>query len=388
MMMMALRDVLLVSFTDLKLMLRARETVVWMFVMPIIFIYFLSAVNRGPAPASSDNRDALAVSLPPDAGFVAEHVITRLEQRDFRIVRVKSAAELDRYRRRLVFPSGFSEDVTHGRPAAVRFERLGGGRNTDFDRTRVMRAVYTGLADFGLADIEKPAGAAAVTPDALKAVASRPHLITVDVAMAGKRLDPPSGLEQAIPGTIVMFTLLVSFTTGAITLMIQRDRGILRRMASTPMARASIVAGKWGSHWLLAVAQVAWAMVVARVMFGLHWGPNLLAILGVLICYTALAASLGMALGNFLNRERQVIGAGVILSNLLGALGGCWWPTEVTPLWAQKLAMALPSGWAMNAIHKLLSFGLPASTVMGEVAAMLLVTVVTLWIVARRFRFA
>jgi hypothetical protein len=40
----------------------------------------------------------------------------------------------------------------------------------------------------------------------------------------------------------------------------------------------------------------------------------------------------------------------------VAALGG-WWPSEITPDWMQLLQKVLPSGWAMGAMHRLISFG-------------------------------
>ena len=56
------------------------------------------------------------------------------------------------------------------------------------------------------------------------------------------------------------------------------------------------------------------------------------------------AASLAVLLGNVCKAEGQAIGIGVVATNLLAALGGCWWATEVTPEWAQTLQLALPTG--------------------------------------------
>ena len=38
-------------------------------------------------------------------------------------------------------------------------------------------------------------------------------------------------------------------------------------------------------------------------------------------------------------------------------MSGCWWPVEVTPGWMQKAALFLPSGLALKAFHRLISFG-------------------------------
>ena len=48
---------------------------------------------------------------------------------------------------------------------------------------------------------------------------------------------PPIGFSQAVPGTMVMFTMLVLLTSGAVTLVVERDQGLLRRLASAPISR-------------------------------------------------------------------------------------------------------------------------------------------------------
>ena len=73
-------------------------------------------------------------------------------------------------------------------------------------------------------------------------------MISLDVTSAGKRKDPPIGFEQAVPGTLVMFTLLVMFTSGGVSLLVERRQGILRRLASSPMSRGAVVLGKWGAR--------------------------------------------------------------------------------------------------------------------------------------------
>jgi ABC-type multidrug transport system permease subunit len=49
------------------------------------------------------------------------------------------------------------------------------------------------------------------------------------------------------------------------------------------------------------------------------------------------------------------------------ALGGCWWPVEVTPPWMHTLSLFLPTGWAMDAMHTLISFGSAASSALPHV---------------------
>jgi ABC-type multidrug transport system permease subunit len=185
---------------------------------------------------------------------------------------------------------------------------------------------------------------------------------------------------------MVMFTLLILFTSGSATLMMERHSGILRRLASSPMRRGAVVLGKWGSRWVLGLVQIAFAMAVGTFVFGVRWG-NPIAAMILLLVYSALIAFLGILLGNFGNTIGQVTGIGVVAANLLAALGGCWWPIEITPFWAQRLAMFTPTGWTMDALHKLMNFGDPLTAILPHLAALTTAATLAAWLAARRFRF-
>ena len=72
---------------------------------------------------------------------------------------------------------------------------------------------------------------------------------------------------------------------------------------------------------------------------------------------------------------------------LLAALGGCWWPIEITADWMQALAAWLPTGWTMGAMHQLVNFAHPPSSAVGAVAALSLGALVLGWLGARGFRY-
>jgi ABC-type multidrug transport system permease subunit len=186
---------------------------------------------------------------------------------------------------------------------------------------------------------------------------------------------------------MVMFTLLMLFTTGGVTLTMERNQGILRRLASSPMSRGAVVLGKWGARMSLGVIQIAFAMIAGSLLFHVRWGPNLPMVVLVLLVYGSLAAALGMLLGNFGRTEGQVIGLGVIASNLFAGLGGCWWPIEITPLWTQKLALAFPTGWTMDALHKLMNFGASPASVLPNLCVTTVAALVAGYVLSRSFRF-
>jgi ABC-type multidrug transport system permease subunit len=226
-----------------------------------------------------------------------------------------------------------------------------------------------------------------ISAASLKALNATPRTWQLEVSAAGQRQRIPSGFEQAVPGILVMFTLLVLLTTGGTMLVVERNQGLLRRLASAPMTRAEVVSGKWGSRMLLATVQVAVAIVFGTLLFQMNWGPNVAMILLVLAAWATFCASAGLLLGSLASTDSQAAGIGVLLSNLLAALGGCWWPIEVTPASMQFLQMLLPTGWTMDALHKLISFQASAMSVLPHVAALLIAALLAAALAVKYFRY-
>lgn len=370
-----IRDAIYLAYRDLLYLLPRRETWMWTFIMPIVFFYFIGNVTGGFG--THEKRDPLAVLVPSDAGFLADELIHRLEQRNFQILHT------EKFFRELRIPPGFTATVLAGKPVKLTLTRYGAGLDADYDQTRAARAVYTVLAD--LVAVSSKGGKP--NPESFAQLAKQPRPISLTVTSAGKRKDPPIGFEQAVPGTLVMFTLLIMFTSGAASLLVERRQGILRRLASSPMSRGAVVLGKWGARVTLGFIQIAFAMMAGTVLFKVNWGEHLGMIFLLLAAYASLAAALGMLLGNFSKSDGQVIGLGVIASNVMAALGGCWWPIEITPRWAQSMALIFPTGWAMDALHKLMFFGDSPTAVIPHIAAFVGTALIAGFVLARKFRF-
>ncbi len=370
---------------DVQYMLRERETLLWTFVMPIAFFYFIGTITGGSNDGSQPTKPAIAVDVPPDAGFLADRLMRRLSDEGLDVRTDVEPEMLPRYRRRLALPAGFTASVQAGEPVKVRFDRRGAGDYADLDELRMSLAVYTLLADLIIAREQGQD----LTAESLAALDVLPRNVTLDVRPAGRLDVIPQGFQQAVPGTMVMFTMMLMLTTGAITLMIERKQGLLRRLASAPIGRGSVVLGKWGGRMVLGLVQLAFAMVVGYFMFGVDWGSGsaFFALVVVLVSWAALCASLGILLGSATKTEGQAVAIAVISTMALAALGGCWWPIEITPRWMQSFAMCIPTGWTMDALHRLVNFGDGPSSVVMHVSLLAGTALAAGALAARKFRF-
>ena len=382
-----MHEILFIAWNDAKYQLRQGSTLLWVLLMPPVFFYFIGTMTGGAAASVGGSQATPIVVIAEAPGFLKEQIDLRLQDNDFvaEWVEVQRAVEGEEApRRTLTIAPNFSELVSAGEQVTVKFETKASSLSREFETIRIQRSLYTALADIVVADIGSDA---ALTAADLVTLNDKPRIWQLDVSPAGQRQKIPSGFEQTIPGILVMFTILVLLTSGGSMLVLERKQGLLRRLASAPVTRGEVVAGKWGGRMLLAVIQVGAALLVGTYVFDMVWGPDFIMVLVVLAVWAGFCASAGLLLGSLASTEGQASGLGVFAANGLAALGGCWWPIEVTPQWMQMVQKLTPTGWTMDAMHKLISFQSGAASVIPQLLLLLVATALIVMLAARRFQY-
>ena len=171
-----------IAAADLKMMLRQRETLMWVFLMPIVFFYFIGTVTGGYGRrTSADRPDPLVLEAPAGAGAIADEIARKLAAQNFKIEPRAEGAGADAPRV-LVVPaptSGktFSDAVLAGEKQSLTYRTRSEGSAAELERLRVARAVYGVVAD--LAVIRNDAQA----PDAnaFRALEAAPRQVTLTV---------------------------------------------------------------------------------------------------------------------------------------------------------------------------------------------------------------
>jgi ABC-type multidrug transport system permease subunit len=138
---------------------------------------------------------------------------------------------------------------------------------------------------------------------------------------------------------------------------------------------------------ILAAIQVTVALVIGTLLFKMEWGPDLWMVIVILAAWAGFCASAGLLVGSIAATEGQAGGLGVLAANVLAALGGCWWPIEITPGWMQALQNFMPTGWTMDALHKLISFQSGAASALPQLAIILLATLAVAALAVNRFKY-
>ncbi|MBL9126323.1 MAG: ABC transporter permease [Verrucomicrobiales bacterium] len=340
-----------IGHNDLRLFLRNRASFVWLFLMPLLFVYFMGFANQGPG-GPSDPRPEVVVEN-ADEGFLGRVFLDVLGDHGLRAVASAPGAEA---KRALRIPADFTTEVLAGRQGRVKLERPsesdpGAAALVEIRVVRALVALNAHLLEHTLRG-----EGTAPTPEVLAAIRARPDPVVLDARFAGRK-PIPSGFGFSLPGVLVMYLMMNLLIFGASSIAAERRLGVLKRVSVHPVSRGELIAGKLYGLLLLAWVQILFLLACGVFLFGLpladRWG-GVLVILGI---YAWVAASLGLWIGAVVRAQDKVVGFCVLASLVMAALGGCWWPLELVPESVRIAAHFFPTAWAMDALHQVITFG-------------------------------
>jgi ABC-2 type transport system permease protein len=191
---------------------------------------------------------------------------------------------------------------------------------------------------------------------------------------------PPNPLQQNIPGYTVMFVFLVAGFMAGWSIEEKRN-GILRRLRSSPVTTAGLLAGKLLYGLAVSLVQILVLFLAASILFHLNLGKDLLAFVLVCGALATTVACLGL-LASAVKFPGSAITAPLVIAALLG---GCIIPPDFFPPLLRTISYVIPHTWAMTAFQDLLVRGQGLVQVLPEIGVLLLFAAVFFGIGVWRF---
>ncbi len=197
--------------------------------------------------------------------------------------------------------------------------------------------------------------------------------------------DESSPYTQSSPGMMVQFAIF-GLMTSSMVLVMERKSGALRRLMTTPIRRAEVIAGHVLSAFTISFGQLAMLVVVGQLAFGVDYARQPLAILIMTVSLALLSCSLGLLVGAVSKNEDQVLMFSMIAMMVLSALGGAWFPLDVTGKAFSAIGHTTPTAWAMDGFQNIVQRGLGLGAVFLPAGILLAYSLVFFGLAVWRFR--
>jgi ABC-2 type transport system permease protein len=417
---------------DLLLFFSDRRSVIVSFAVPIAIASFFGSIFNGPRTGEPARISVAAVDL--DSSPISKAIVAGASgDKNLKIAAADEADARESVRRgktavAVIIPKGFGDAAGaafFGDGAKPELElAYDPSRNTELAMVRgimtqhVMEAVSREMfggsqgrkyLEQSLPQIEKATGMSAEQKAALLEMVrsvqgfyntpgtngttgdSGPRGITMpytvkEEAMTSGANVAYNGYAHSFAGMAIQFLLFAMANIG-IEMLLERQRGLWKRLRSAPVSRATLLAGKVLSGALISLMILGVCFLFAMIVFAVRIQGSFVGFAGVSIACALMASTFGVLVAALGNSPATARGVTTLAVLMMVMLGGAWVPTFIFPAWLQQFTLIVPVRWAVDGLDSMTWRGVGLSGAWGPIAVLLAFAVAFSLLAAARFRW-
>lgn len=191
---------------------------------------------------------------------------------------------------------------------------------------------------------------------------------------------------HSFAGMGVQFLLFAAANLG-VEILLERQRGIWKRLRSAPVSKRTLLAAKTASMTIVALMSLLVSFAFAIVVWGVRIQGSVVGFLAVAAACSAMAAAFGLLIAALGRTPAATRGATTLAILLMVMLGGAWVPTFIFPAWLQRVTFAVPARWAVDGLDAMTWRGIGLSGAVAPTLVMLGFAALFWTIAAVRFRW-
>ncbi|GGS64611.1 transport permease protein [Streptomyces tanashiensis] len=172
-------------------------------------------------------------------------------------------------------------------------------------------------------------------------------------------------IDVYVPVSVLFALIMAGLQAMPPVLAAYRERGILRRMSTTPVRPGAVLTAQLVLHGTAALVSSVLAITVGRIAFGVALPENLAGYLLALLLAVAGALALGSAVCAVSRTQKVSTAIGSVVFFPAMFTAGVWVPVQAMPDTLQRIVGFTPFGAASEALDAAASGGWPGWAALG-----------------------
>lgn len=181
--------------------------------------------------------------------------------------------------------------------------------------------------------------------DASSEMAILAHPIN-EVTVAGTNKTVGSFQYYAVAMGVMFLTMTVVTLVG--TMIEEKNDPVYARQLTTTLGARQYIVGKFIGLLIVSFVQLSLIVTVTSLLYGVHWGDSIAAILLTMLSFTLSTSGLAVFVSSFMKSEESFNSIGMIGTQILSALGGSFVPIYMFPDWMIVISKVLPNALALQ----------------------------------------
>ena len=188
------------------------------------------------------------------------------------------------------------------------------------------------------------------------------------------------------PGILAILVTVVGMFLSGMNLVKEKEMGTIEQLNVTPIRKYQLIAGKLIPFWIIGLFDLAFGILIARIVFSMPIAGSLFTIFSYASLYLIGILAIGLLISTFTNSQQQVLFIGYFFMMIFVIMGGIFTPVDNMPHWAQVVNKFNPVCYFIEVIRMVILKGSGFSDITRHLKFIVSFDVVLLIMAIRMYR--
>jgi ABC-2 type transport system permease protein len=159
------------------------------------------------------------------------------------------------------------------------------------------------------------------------------------------------------PGILALLITIIGWLLTGMNLVKEKEMGTIEQLNVTPIRKYQFIAGKLIPFLIIGLADLAFGLIIARIMFHIPVEGSLFTLFIFTVIYLIAVLGIGLFISTISNTQQQVLFVSFFFVMIFILMSGLFTAVENMPEWGQKLNIINPMAYSIRIIRMVLLKG-------------------------------
>jgi ABC-2 type transport system permease protein len=189
-----------------------------------------------------------------------------------------------------------------------------------------------------------------------------------------------------VPGILVILITMIGMFLSSLNIVREKEMGTIEQLNVTPIVKYQFIFGKLFPIWVIALVELAFGLVLAKLLFDLPFVGSLYLLFGFSAVYLIVVLGFGLLISTLASTQQQVMFIIFFFMLTFILMSGIFTPVESMPKWATYLNVINPFAYFMRVIRMVMLKGSAFSDILKEFYSLLIYGIALLSLAVLRYR--
>lgn len=163
--------------------------------------------------------------------------------------------------------------------------------------------------------------------------------------------------QYMAPGILVILITFIGMFLAGMNVVKEKEIGTIEQLNATPIKRWQFILGKLTPFWLIGLFELAFGLLLIKIIFDVPFLGNLLLLFGFVAIYLIVVLGAALLISTITETQQQAMFVSWFFVVVFILMSGLFTPIESMPDWARTVALFNPVAHFVEIIRRILLKG-------------------------------